>query len=135
MPRLLPVASLLATLPFLSHAALAQDAPQVVACDHRTDTRFLADMMEPAGSPVFLMILSPPRNEIGERQCRLIEAAPRIGFYDADLAEAEAEYDPARGLVLTVPVARHDGTLHGAGYALTVTINQATGEVTATASE
>ncbi|WP_375688357.1 hypothetical protein [Pseudooceanicola sp. LIPI14-2-Ac024] len=128
-------------------------AQSVTDCDTRAGARFLAepwedntatfaegavriaviDMMEPAGAPAYLMILSPPRNEIGERQCRIVEAAPHFGFYTIELADTLASYDPERGLTLRIPVTDYtDGPSNPPPFPLTVTINQSTGDVSAT---
>lgn len=134
-------------------AALPAAAQNVTECNTRASARFLAepweentatfaegavriaviDMMEPAGAPAYLMVLSPPRNEIGERQCRIIEAEPHFGFYSLDVQNVLADYDPATGLTLRIPVTDYgDGGETPAPFPLTLTINQATGEITAT---
>ncbi len=95
------------------------------------------DTLEPAAAAVHLMVLSPPRNEVGDRQCRLIsfeqaEGGVGIGFFDIDFAKRSAEYDPSRGLTLTVPVEAFDvDTGGGKPHQMKVTINQSSGEVTA----
>ena len=54
------------------------------------------------------------------------------GFLNIDFGAREASYDPARGLVLSMPVeAFNPGTSAGDQGELTVTINQSSGEVTA----
>jgi len=143
----------LTLVPLALLAAAPVTAQSVSDCDTRASARFLAepweentatfangevrvaaiDMMEPAGAPAYLMILSPPRNEIGERQCRIVEAEPDFGFYTVDLQNIVADYDTASGLTLRVPVTDYaDGSQTPPPFPLTVTINQATGEVTAT---
>ncbi|NHF73629.1 hypothetical protein [Paracoccus xiamenensis] len=97
----------------------------------------LIDTMEPAAAAVHLLVLSPPRDEIGERQCRFVslsrsEGGGPIGFFDIDFAAHEAAYDPAQGLVLTMPMAVYVPETGGGEPAeLTVTINQSTGEIRA----
>jgi len=128
-------------------------AATVTDCDIRASAQFIAepwdqntatfaegairlaviDMKEPAGAPSYLMVLSPPFNEVGERQCRLIEAQPHLGFYQIDVQTIVAEHDPETGLTLRIPVTDYgDGAPNPPPFPLTVTINQASGEVTAT---
>jgi len=143
-------ATFVATLACLPAASLAQE---VAACDLRASARNLAepwdantmtfadgairvaviDMIEPAGGAFYLLVLSPPRNEIGDRQCRFVGAQNGIGFWSLDMKGTEAAYDPATGLTLTIPAAVTGPGDTGAPplRPLTVTINQATGEVTA----
>lgn len=97
------------------------------------------DMMEPAAAAVHLMVLSPPRDEIGDRQCRLVSLqgsdGSAFGFFDLGFDERRADYDAQRGLVLTMPAASYDPQTGGpAPSELTVTINQSSGEVTAEVS-
>lgn len=100
----------------------------------------LMDTIEPAAAAVHLLVLSPPRNEVGDRQCRLVslsrsEGGGPVGFFSVDFAAHKAEYDPARGLVLTMPVASYDAETGGGDPAeMTLTINQSTGEVMAEVS-
>ncbi|AJE45320.1 hypothetical protein [Celeribacter indicus] len=91
----------------------------------------LLDTVEPAGSPFYLLLLSPPRDELGGRQCRVIADRPDgAGFWSLGFAELEAEYDPARGLVFTLPAGRiPEGAADPAPGRLTVVLNQSTGEI------
>ncbi|WBU56774.1 hypothetical protein [Paracoccus sediminicola] len=95
------------------------------------------DTLEPAAAAVHLMVLSPPLSEIGDRQCRLVslsraEGGAASGFFNIDFAGRSADYDPARGLVLDIPVETfRPETGMGAPATLNVTINQSTGDVTA----
>ena len=94
------------------------------------------DTLEPAAAAVHLLVISPPLDETGGRQCKVVslvggEGAPS-GFLNLDFKAREASYDPARGLVLSMPVeAFNPGTSAGDQGELTVTINQSSGEVTA----
>ena len=100
----------------------------------------LIDTMEPAAAAVHLIVISPPRNEIGDRQCRMVsfmrsEGGGAMGFFNVDFPAHEAEYDPARGLVLSVPISIYQPeTGDGEPAELTVTINQSTGDVQAEVS-
>lgn len=142
-----------ALFPIALFTAAPVMAATVTECDIRAGAQFIAepwekntatfaegairlaviDMKEPAGAPSYLMVLSPPFNEVGERQCRLIEAQPHFGFYQIDLATIEARQDAETGLTLRIPVTDYgDGSPTPPPFPLTVTINQATGEITAT---
>ena len=95
------------------------------------------DTIEPAAAAVHLMILSPPRNEIGDRQCKLVslsqaDSGAPFGFFDIDFAARSAEYDAERGLTLRIPIEAYvPETGSGDPAELTVRINQSTGEITA----
>lgn len=97
----------------------------------------LIDTIEPAAAAVHLLVLSPPRNEVGDRQCSFVslsrsEGGGPIGFFNVDFSDHDAEYDPARGLVLTIPIETYVPETGGGEPAeLTLTINQSTGEITA----
>lgn len=88
------------------------------------------DMIEPAGGALKLLVISPPRDELGFRQCRVI-GADGIGFYNLDFAKRRASYDPARGLTLTLPAQHYlPEDPEGGWYHLALTINQQTGDIT-----
>lgn len=77
-----------------------------------------------------------PRVEDGPpgRECVLLSDGGRFeGFLDLSVSGAEASYDPALGLLISVPVERYDG-LQGADPAraerVKLRVNQATGTVT-----
>lgn len=95
------------------------------------------DTMEPAAAAVHLMVLSPPRNEIGDRQCRLVslsqaDGGAPFGFFAIDFAARSASYDPSRGLVVRLPVESFvPETGSGDPAEMTLIINQSTGEITA----
>lgn len=90
----------------------------------------LLDMVEPAGGAWKLAVISPPRDELGFRQCRVI-GADGIGFYNLDFAKRRASYDPARGLTLTLPAQHYlPEDPEGGWYHLALTINQQTGDIT-----
>lgn len=90
----------------------------------------LLDTVEPGAAPLHLLVLSPPYNELGERQCKTIGVAAGIGFGGINWDALMADYDPAVGLVFEVPVSRNDpntGTFPTS--LLSFTLNQATGEI------
>ncbi|MFD1796653.1 hypothetical protein FQV27_13040 [Paracoccus aurantiacus] len=96
------------------------------------------DTVEPAAAAVHLMILSPPLDEIGGRQCRVISLDGRSdggwpsGFLNIDFSGRSARYDEVDGLTLSLPVETYEASTGGADRALlSVTINQSTGEITA----
>lgn len=101
----------------------------------------IIDTREPAAAAVHVMVLSPPRNEIGDRQCKLVslmrsDGGAPFGFFNADLTERSASIDPQNGLVVTVPIQLFvPETGDGDPAALTVTINQSSGQITAEVSK
>ena len=69
------------------------------------------DTLEPAAAAVHLLIISPPLNELGERQCKTVSfsGAPDAegwpsGFMAIDFARRQADYNPQSGLQITLPV-------------------------------
>lgn len=91
------------------------------------------DATEPGAMPLFLMVLTPPYDELGARTCVLIASeAEGIGFPALSLAGMEQGYDPATGLTLSIPSARWSGDMTETRPArLVVTIDQSTGQVAA----
>ncbi len=88
------------------------------------------DTVEPAVGFAYLMILSPPYDELGDRQCAVIGAAPGIGFAGLDFDSLEAGYDPAVGLVFDMVVRGYDPETGATPRKfLNVTLNQATGAI------
>lgn len=91
----------------------------------------LMDTLEPALGAFHVMVLSPPFNEMGERQCKVISTSGTIGFYDLNFQGLQAQYDPSAGLGIAIPgseyVPETDG--HRPMYLL-FTVNQATGDIT-----
>jgi hypothetical protein len=143
MTRLLPV-----LLALLASPAPAQ--PNVAPCDWRAaaaniaepwaeNTRTFAngevrlakmDVGEPAAGGFHLFVLSPPREEMGHRQCRIVSYDDTIGFAAIDFYGLGATYDPARGLMFTLPVQiANDSATGFVDALLSVTVNQATGEI------
>lgn len=92
----------------------------------------LIDTYEPAAAAFHLVILSPPYDELGFGQCKLVSGEGGMGFAGLNVAATEAEYDPAKGLMFTIPATRwlmETDTYQDA--VLQVTLNQATGEIVA----
>lgn len=90
------------------------------------------DTIEPAIGFAYLMILSPPRDSIGDRQCQVIGAAEGIGFAGFDFDSLTAGYDPAVGLVFEIVADVYDpATDTTPRRFLNFTLNQTTGEITA----
>jgi len=88
------------------------------------------DTVEPAAAAFHLMILSPPYDELGLRQCALVSGAEGGGFAGLNLGVTEARYDPAQGLIFAIEATRWlpdtdsyvPATLH-------VVLNQSTGAI------
>ena len=88
------------------------------------------DTVEPAAESFHLLVLSPPYDELGSRQCRIVSLEEGFGFAGFDLSQAVANYDPSRGLTVQAPVTIwSDGDQYYERW-LAVTINSATGDVT-----
>lgn len=91
----------------------------------------LIDTIEPAALPFHLLVLSPPYDDVGARQCRVVSYQGGMGFYDIDFTALTANYDPAVGLIFDLPVQIwvSDGNI--VVRRLHVTLNQASGKITA----
>ena len=96
-------------------------------------------LLDTGGEPVccaaHLLVLSPAGgvDEPEYRACRVISASEGMGFFHVDIPGITASYDPARGLLLSVPVAHwHQGVEMGRPpitERMEVRINQARGSV------
>jgi hypothetical protein len=91
----------------------------------------LLDVIEPAAGALHLLILSPPHNEMGERQCVTLGLSESIGFSAVYFAALDAAYDPTVGLVFDVPVEVSDGMGATQAYDLRFTLNQSSGAIAA----
>lgn len=89
------------------------------------------DVVEPALGAFHLLVLSPPFDETGSRQCRVVSLEQSLGFAALSLREAKASYDPANGLTVRMNAIRWVESDTFFDALLTVTINQATGAVSA----
>lgn len=132
-------------------ASGAAKAQEVVPCvDHRSAAQAIAepweansrlfangdvrvaimDTIEPAAAAFHLLVLSPPFDEVGGRQCAVVSGANGMGFGGLDLTEMQAGYDPALGLTFAIPATRwvpdNDSFVPAT---LSVTVNQATGAI------
>lgn len=92
----------------------------------------IIDTIEPAAGAFHLLILSPPYDELGGRQCAVVSGATGSGFAGLDLTEMVAGYDPSVGLTFAIPATRwvpdSDDFMPAV---LSVTLNQATGAIMA----
>lgn len=96
------------------------------------DVRLAAiDTIEPAGGAAYVLVLSPPRSELGERQCRVIGYTDQLGFAAVYFDLLTADYDPAIGLLfdVNVQIVTADGSFTNGGL-LSLTLNQSTGAMT-----
>jgi hypothetical protein len=90
------------------------------------------DTLEPAVDSMHLLVLSPPYDEFGGRQCSTIGSSNRLGFSGIKWDALSAGYDPAVGLIFEVPVSRYDFATDGYPTSLlSFTLNQATGKINA----
>ena len=92
----------------------------------------MLDTIEPAAGAFHLLILSPPYDELGIRQCQTIGLGSGIGFSGILWEALNAGYDPAVGLVFEVPVSKLDPeTGDFPTSLLSITLNQSTGDISA----
>lgn len=90
----------------------------------------LMDTIEPAAAPYHLMILSPPFDEVGGRQCKVLSRENQSGWAGIVFEQLEAGYDPARGLTFTLPAMIWLPEQNFVNSTeLTITLNQSTGEI------
>ncbi|NKX43019.1 hypothetical protein [Roseicyclus persicicus] len=87
------------------------------------------DTGEPACCSAHLMVMHPLPGEPFPG-CTLVSDTGGMGFSGLRMEALTARYDPAAGLILTVPVGAYNG-MASVFRDMTVTVNQATGEVTA----
>ena len=92
----------------------------------------LTDTIEPAAGSYHLVVLSPPYDELGGRQCKVISLDGSIGFAGVNFGALNAAYDPSQGLLFDLPVEVFDAP-SGAFLPnwLSLTVNQATGRIDA----
>lgn len=93
------------------------------------------DTIEPAATAFHLVILHPPRDELGSPMCSMVSADDGLGFGGMDIRPATASYDPTSGLTVSLPISVYDpeaASFYSEQW-LTVTINQSTGALQAVA--
>ena len=89
------------------------------------------DSIEPAAGALHILVLSPPFDELGSRQCKIISYDDQQGFAAVWFNERSADYNPATGLTVTLPVQFWLPDLSFTNSAqLAITINQSTGDIT-----
>lgn len=113
------------------------DAPQNTRTFANGDVRLaVTDVIEPAAGAYHLIIFSPPFDELGGRQCRVISADGNLGFTGLTLEAMISDYDPAIGLSFAIQSGAYDPKTGGTlPMVLLVTLNQATGAITAELEE
>ncbi len=90
------------------------------------------DTFEPAIGFAWFLVLSPPFEDTGDRQCRVVGASEDIGFAGLFFDTLTSSYHPLTGLTLQVDVRFYDAATDGlVRRPLVVTLNQSTGEMTA----
>lgn len=89
----------------------------------------LLDTVEPAAGWAWMLVLSPPYSELGDRQCKVI-GVNNMGFSGMEFGALKASYDPATGLTFTLPAQVYNGqTANFDWFTLRFTLNQATGAI------
>lgn len=92
----------------------------------------LLDTVEPAAAAFHILIISPPYDELGVRQCKTLGMGGGAGFSGVTFEALDAAYDPSVGLIFDLPVSTYDGS---SGDFVTgnllFTLNQATGQIDA----
>jgi hypothetical protein len=109
------------------------DAPYNTRTFANGDVRLaVLDMIEPAAGAFHVLILSPPYDELGGRQCRVVSANGSLGFTGLTLEAMISDYDPAIGLSFAIQSGAYDPKTGGTlPMTLRITLNQATGAITA----
>ena len=92
----------------------------------------LLDTIEPAAGSFHLLVLSPPYDELGGRQCRTIGLGGGVGFSGIGFEELAADYDPEIGLMFGMQVQYYDDDLADfVSGDLLFSLNQSTGVIEA----
>lgn len=142
--RFFLTAAICAALPFAASAQAIRDCntfeanarnlmgpPEVAVQSFANgDVRVLGlDVGEPACCSAHLMVTYFTQTEPFPI-CALISADQQLGFSGLLMAQLSATYDPAQGLILTLPAGRYDGAV-SVMSPLQVVINRATETVVA----
>lgn len=137
-----------AALTLIGAQAAQAQSPSVMECDWQASARNIGepwedysrtfsngltrvtmlDTIEPAAGWAYLMIQSPPYDELGARQCRII-GQQGMGFGGMYFNELQASYDPAQGLLFDVPVVQYVDGVNDRLMYLQIVLNQSTGEI------
>lgn len=92
----------------------------------------MLDTIEPAAGAMHLLVLSPPYDEVGSRQCMTIGSSDGVGFSGIMWADLTSGYDPDAGLIFEVPVSQYDPDTDGNPTSLlSFTLDQSTGKIDA----
>lgn len=92
----------------------------------------LIDTVEPISGAYHLMVLAPPFDELGLRNCRLVSYRGGEGFSGVGFETLAAQYDPEIGLILSMPVqVFEEESSEFVRGDLLMTINQSRGETNA----
>ncbi|WP_231704082.1 hypothetical protein [Cochlodiniinecator piscidefendens] len=90
------------------------------------------DTTEPAAGALHVLVVSPPFDELGTRQCKVISLDGSIGFAGLDFSTLNARYDPLTGLDFNLVVGLYDfDSGSSVSTNLNFQLNQATGEIIA----
>lgn len=90
----------------------------------------LLDTIEPAAGAFYVMVQTPPYDELGGRHCYLLMEENGMGFAGLEFQQIQASYDPADGLTIRIPATLFAPATGGFDPAiLAFSINQATGVV------
>jgi len=115
--------------------ASARNIPELVSANTTTFANgeirvTLLDTVEPAAAAFYLMVIAPPYDELGSRNCAIVAGDGGMGLAAVIFAQIGASYNPASGLTVRVPVHLFAPATGGFDPAiLAVTINQATGTI------
>ena len=92
----------------------------------------MLDTVEPAAGAFHVLVLSPPYDELGTRQCKTVGMGNGIGFGGIMWESLTSGYDPAVGLIFEVPVSKYNPETGGFPTSLlSFTLNQANGDIDA----
>ncbi len=92
----------------------------------------LMDVVEPAAAAFHILVLSPPYDELGTRQCREISLQNSIGFSSINFDALQASYDPSVGLMFKIPIQTLNNNAQTPSNSnLLFSLNQATGQINA----
>ena len=90
------------------------------------------DTIEPAGAPFHLIVLSPPFNEIGDRQCKMISLQEGVGFAGVRFGDLTADYMPTKGFRFALPVGLYEVETGTTSFVpLLIDLNPTTGVLSA----